>query len=364
MRRPLALFLALFLSISTDNALALHTVEKRSVSAALASPGLLIMDGAEKKVLSENKPDSLRIPASVLKLVTAAVAIQNLGAETRFTTSVRKMAKEDEILIRGSKDPFLTTSRAIADRYGHKNLLSLLNKGNPDNLKRIKIFYEGLYPKDIYNLSVAMKNKKVKAKFIKVSSIQADEIGRDEIAAISSAPLGKIIEHLTLWSDNLVADRLADAAARKVGNPTTGKGLTTTYKDVLTSLGVTSEGLKVRDGSGLSKKNQVSARMIVELLMTIRNDSRFSPIYEGLPIAGKTGTLGNRFEKAPEAKGKVRAKTGWVNNSVTLAGFVTSGEKEYAFAILADGITPSLKYRNRARDAMDKLLETIVKGDH
>lgn len=364
MRRPLALFLALFLSISTDNALALHTVEKRSVSTALASPGLLIMDGAEKKVLSENKPDSLRIPASVLKLVTAAVAIQNLGAETRFTTSVRKMAKEDEILIRGSKDPFLTTSRAIADRYGHKNLLTLLNKGNPDNLKRIKIFYEGLYPKDIYNLSVAMKNKKVKAKFLKVSSSQADEIGRDEIAAISSAPLGKIIEHLTLWSDNLVADRLADAAARKVGNPTTGKGLTATYKDVLTGLGVTSEGLKVRDGSGLSKKNQVSARMIVELLMTIRNDSRFSPIYEGLPIAGKTGTLGNRFEKAPEAKGKVRAKTGWVNNSVTLAGFVTSGEKEYAFAILADGITPSLKYRNRARDAMDKLLETIVKGDH
>lgn len=364
MRRPLALFLALFLSISTDNALALHTVEKRSVSTALASPGLLIMDGAEKKVLSENKPDSLRIPASVLKLVTAAVAIQNLGAETRFTTSVRKMAKEDEILIRGSKDPFLTTSRAIADRYGHKNLLTLLNKGNPDNLKRIKIFYEGLYPKDIYNLSVAMKNKKVKAKFIKVSNSQADEIGRDEIAAISSAPLGKIIEHLTLWSDNLVADRLADAAARKVGNPTTGKGLTATYKDVLTGLGVTSEGLKVRDGSGLSKKNQVSARMIVELLMTIRNDSRFSPIYEGLPIAGKTGTLGNRFEKAPEAKGKVRAKTGWVNNSVTLAGFVTSGEKEYAFAILADGITPSLKYRNRARDAMDKLLETIVKGDH
>jgi D-alanyl-D-alanine carboxypeptidase/D-alanyl-D-alanine-endopeptidase (penicillin-binding protein 4) len=60
----------------------------------------------------------------------------------------------------------------------------------------------------------------------------------------------------------------------------------------------------------------------------------------------------------------VRAKTGWVNNSVTLAGYVKSGDKEYAFAILADGITPSLKNRNRARAAMDKLLETIVKGDH
>lgn len=211
-----SLFLALFLSISTDSALAFHTVEKRSAATALASPGLLVIDQSEKKVLSENKPDSLRIPASVLKLMTAVVAIQNLGADTTFTTSISKMAKEDEILIRGSKDPFLTTSRAIAEKYGHKNLLTLVNKGNPDNLKRIKIFYEGLYPKDVYNLSVGMKNKKIKAKFIEVSSGQADEIGKAEIASLTSAPLSKMIEHMTLWSDNLVADRLADASARKL----------------------------------------------------------------------------------------------------------------------------------------------------
>jgi D-alanyl-D-alanine carboxypeptidase len=360
--RCIALVLASSLSISP--ATALHTVEKRSSATALASPGLLVMDQDENRVLSENKPDSLRIPASVLKLLTAVVAIQNLGTETRFTTSVRKMAKEDEILIRGSKDPFLTTSRAIADKYGHENLLTLVNKGNPNNLKRIKIFYEGLYPKDLYNLSVGMKNKKIRAKFIEVSSGQADEIGRDEIASITSAPISKMIEHLTLWSDNLVADRLADAAARRVGNPTTGKGLTATYKEVLSGLGIASDGLKVRDGSGLSKKNQVSARMVVDVLMAIRKDSKFNSIYEGLPIAGETGTLVKRFENTPEAKGNVRAKTGWVSNSVTLAGYVKSGEKEYAFAILADGITPSLKYRNRARAAMDKLLETFVKGDH
>ncbi len=356
--------LVLISSLSISPATALHKVENRSATAALASPGLLIIEQAEKKVLSENKPDSPRIPASVLKLLTAAVAIENLGSETRFTTKVMKMAKEDEILIRGSKDPFLTTNRAIASRFGHKNLVSLLNKGNPDNLKRIKIFYEGLYPKDLYNLSVAMKNKKIKAKFIKVSNNQADEIGKDEIASITSVPLSKIIEHLILWSDNLVADRLADAAARKVGNPTTGIGLTSTYRDVLTRLGIENAGLKVRDGSGLSKKNQVSARIVVDLLMAIRKDPKFNSIYEGLPIAGETGTLENRFTKAKGAFGQVRAKTGWVSNSVTLAGYVKSGEKEYAFAILADGIIPSLKYRDRARDAMDKLLEAVVKGDH
>ncbi len=364
MRRLLALPVAILLAIPTPGALALHTVEKRSSATALASPGLLIVDDAELKVLSENKPDSLRIPASVLKLMTSVVAIQNIGAETRFTTSAWKMANQDEILIRGSKDPFLTTSRAISEKYGHKYLPALITKSNPEGLKKIKIFYEGLYPKDIYNLEVTMKTRKIKAKFIEVSSSQADEIGKSEIASLTSAPLSKMIEHLTLWSDNLVADRLADTSARKVGNPTTGKGLTATYKEVLSALGISTEGLQIRDGSGLSKSNRVSARMIVDLLMLIRKDPRFESIYKGLPIAGETGTLVKRFAKTPEAKGNVRAKTGWVNSSVTLAGYVKSGEKEYAFAILADGIIPSLKNRNRARAAMDRLLETIVKGDH
>ncbi|MEY3318183.1 MAG: hypothetical protein RL540_555 [Actinomycetota bacterium] len=364
MRRLLAISLALLLASIPESALALHTVEKRSSAAALSSPGLLVMDEAESKVLTENKPDSLRIPASVLKLLTAIVAIKNLGTETRFTTSVWKMANQDEILLRGGRDPFLTTSKAIADKYGHKFLPTLITKGNPEQLKKIKIFYEGLYPKDVYNLSVAMKNRKIRAKFIEVSSSQADEIGKEEIASLTSAPISKMIEHMTLWSDNLLADRLADSAARKAGNSTTAKGLTATYKEVLKELGITTEGLKVMDGSGLSKENQVSARMIVEALMVIRKDAQFQSIYDGLPIAGKTGTLVKRFEKAPEAKGNVRAKTGWVNNSVTLAGYVKSGEKEFAFAILADGITPSLRNRNRARTAMDKLLEAIVKGDH
>ena len=70
MRRLLALFLALFLSISSDNALALHTVEKRSAATALASPGLLVIDQGEKKVLSENKPDSFLLDKNLLLIST------------------------------------------------------------------------------------------------------------------------------------------------------------------------------------------------------------------------------------------------------------------------------------------------------
>ena len=132
---------------------ALHTVEKRSSATALASPGLLVMDQSDRKILAENRPDSARVPASVLKLLTATVAIQYLGADTRYVTSIWKTENENELLIRGALDPFLTTSKAISDKYGHKYLPYLINKANPEGAKRLKIFYEGLYPRDVYNHS-------------------------------------------------------------------------------------------------------------------------------------------------------------------------------------------------------------------
>ena len=174
-----------------------------------------------------------------------------------------------------------------------------------------------------------------------------------------------MVSFAILWSDNALADRLGKAAARKIGNPTTPEGLTKTFVSALDDLGVDSKGLSVEDGSGLSKANRVSAMTIVSLLGRIRNDARYQSIYDGMPIAGLTGTLVNRFvETAPNAIGHVHAKTGWVNRSVTMAGYVEQGETEYAFAILADGITPTFSSRNRARAAMDRLLGVIVNGNH
>lgn len=364
MRRLLILVLVSYLAVVAPPAHALHTVEKRAAATALASPGLLVVDSAEMRVLVENKPDSTRVPASVLKLLTATVAIQYLGSDVRYATSIWRTNERNEFLIRGSLDPFLTTSKYIADKYGHSFLTSLINKSGASEYKNLKIYYEGLYPRDISNLTVSLKNQGIKSTFVKVKAAQAQQLGTEEVVTLNSKPFSKIISHVILWSDNLVADRLANAATKSAGYKADSAGLTTTFKAVLSGLGVSSQGLQVMDGSGLSKENQVSARTVVELLVALKKDPKFAPIIAGLPVAGKSGTLEKRFEKAPGAIGKVQAKTGWVNRSVTLAGFAKNGEKEYAFAILADGITPTWKSRNAARRAMDKLLEIIVTGDH
>jgi D-alanyl-D-alanine carboxypeptidase len=362
-RRFFIILLVTLITASAQPSYALHTLEKYATAEALSQPGLLVLN-PDGSVLIENQPDSLRVPASVLKLLSMTVVLENLDPETRYVTTAWRTKKKREFVIRGSLDPFLSVNRSVSEKYGHGYLMGLLSRAGVLEYRRIKVNYTGLYPGDVKGLKVAFKQRGIRATLKKVNGIQAKELGVEELATLTSKPLSKIVSHVILWSDNAVADRLAKAVTRQLGNPTSGKGMTSTYKSELAKLNISTQGLTVKDGSGLSRENRVSPRTVVELLKYIRNQPKFSAIYEGLPISGETGTLVKRFEKAPAAIGHVHAKTGWINRSVTMAGYAESGDREYVFAILADGITPSLRARNAARRTMDKLLESVVKGSH
>lgn len=356
--------LATLLTVGSSPSHALHSLDKYVASKQLASPGLLIINPADGKVIAQNSPESLRVPASVLKLVSTTAALHFVGPEKRYETAIFKTDNADEFLLKGSLDPWLTSNLTLSKKNNQRFLPSLLNKANPEN-RKIAIYYAGFFERDIYDLKVNLKARKIKATFEKIDSTKATEIARDQIASVTSEPLSEMVKFVNLWSDNRLADRLANSAARKIGYETSGKGLTKTFALALSELGIDHTGLKAMDGSGLSKSNRISAKTIVELLAKIRNNPTFASIYEGLPVGGITGTLQKRFlETAPNAVGNVHAKTGWVNRSVTMAGYVYDGDNEFVFAILADGITPTLSSRNKARAAMDRLLGTIVKGNH
>jgi PBP4 family serine-type D-alanyl-D-alanine carboxypeptidase len=163
------------------------------------------------------------------------------------------------------------------------------------------------------------------------------------------------------WSDNLLAERIARLASHAAGHSLDDAGVALTFNEVLTSFGIASKNLIIQDASGLSRENRITAKQVAELLFKIRQDPKFVALIDGLPVGGVTGTLRHRFiETAPQAVGLIKAKTGTLNGTANLAGYVESGDREYSFVILADRLRKSSVAESRARNTVDRLLGKIA----
>jgi serine-type D-Ala-D-Ala carboxypeptidase/endopeptidase (penicillin-binding protein 4) len=163
------------------------------------------------------------------------------------------------------------------------------------------------------------------------------------------------------WSDNVLTERIARLAALKAGESFDENGVGIIFAGMLESYGINSAPLRVKDASGLSHDNRITARQVGSLLLKIRNDAQFAPVVSGLPIGGITGTLKDRFTKtAPEAVGLVKAKTGTLNGTTNLAGYIESEDREYVFVIIADKHSRTYSAAKRARATVDRILGKIA----
>ncbi len=339
-----------------------NSFKKLATSPTLAKPGIIIFDSTTQTEIYSDAADEPRAPASVLKIISATAAITAFGPDKVFTTTINSTDDPDIYILQGERDPWLTTSAQDEKTFKRARSTRLINEviNNRGDYRGLKIKFYGMFDADIKSLRTYYANK-IKFQRISKPPTTPDQEST-EISRITSPALSEILNFTLLWSDNVLADRLARNAAAKLGYSRDDISLNLAFEEVLTSLGVNSTGLKVYDGSGLSHGNRVSARTIAELLLKIRNEPEFQAVYDGLPLSGKTGTLKNRFQEyGSAAKGLVKAKTGWINTSVTLAGYVEAGESEYVFAVIANRVTPTENSRDRARNIIDKMLATIAK---
>jgi len=340
---------------------------KQAGSKSLADPAILVIDPTDQGELHGNRPDSPSIPASVLKILTSFTALTYLGGSKQFVTSAHTMESSTSLVIIGQRDPWLTMYRSVSAKYGPAYAPDLILKNLPkDDLKEGKhikreIFYSGLYPSDIAGLTAILKERNVRLTFTKVTKSQAELLALEQTYQILSPTVNEMVKFAVRFSDNRLSQRLAEHAAVAHGYKKNVKGLQQTYQDALLSKTIGIDGLVIKDGSGLSKENRVTARTVVSLLTAIRSLPEYAAIYEGLPKSGKTGTLKMRYKKtAPEAVGLIRAKTGWVNGTVSLAGYITAGEKELVFAVLADRIPRYYSATERARASIDRMVASLA----
>lgn len=154
-----------------------------------------------------------------------------------------------------------------------------------------------------------------------------------------SETLDVILKRLNKNSSNFVAEQLLKVmGAEKKGLPGTTAGGIEVVEDLLAQdVGLPRGTFIMRNGSGLNDTNRFSARQTTRLLEHMFRRFPLAPEFlSGLPIGGKDGTLKYRFE-GTEAVGRLRAKTGTLENVSALSGYVQAvGGERFVFSIMVN----------------------------
>ena len=334
----------------------------------LKNPSVILIDASTGEQLFESNGYAMRKPASTLKLLAGVSVAQYLDPEMRFQTSLALSDKTNSVVIQGEMDPWATFSSYNAKRLGQTSMKYLAYRAHTEleaqagaPVKKMTIYYNGIYDSEAKNMKVYLKTRKVYAILKPVTALEAQNLTVEPVMNSASPTVHQMTHYFMQWSDNILSDRLSRIAAKAAGFDGSAQGIADVYASVLAELEIESSKLVVKDGSGLSHENRVSAKLLGDLLFKIYKDPRFAGVIESLPDGGVNGTLNERFIKtAPSAVGLVHAKTGTLNGTVTLAGYIESQDREYIFVILADRLSRTYSAAKIARDTLDRYLGRIA----
>jgi D-alanyl-D-alanine carboxypeptidase/D-alanyl-D-alanine-endopeptidase (penicillin-binding protein 4) len=339
-----------------------------AVEPELSNPSVSLIDVSTGEVVFESNAFSQRKPASTMKILAAAATLKHLQPDQVFTTRVSLGTVPDSIVIDGEFDPWISMDHRVATKMKRTsfpriafNSLSKVKESSGGSIKKLKVYYNGIYANEVASYKAFYKKRGVTAAFIKVSDEKASSLVSQEILTSESPQVIKMLDWFLLWSDNQLSERMAKIAAKYAGNEFNDEGVAVTFAEILISFGINPAQIVVIDASGLSRQNKVTAHALAQLLYKIHSDPVLSRLIESLPVGGESGTLRNRYiETDPDAVGLVKAKTGTLTGTVSLAGYVQSGDREYAFVIIADKIRRTNSASDRARKTLDRYLAKIA----
>ncbi|MEU4618446.1 D-alanyl-D-alanine carboxypeptidase/D-alanyl-D-alanine-endopeptidase [Actinoplanes sp. NPDC023801] len=382
-----------------------------------------VLDVASDTVLYERNATKATTPASTTKVLTAATVLAARGPAYRLETRVVAGAAPGEVVIVGGGDATLAVREADKDLFpGAARLDDLaaqvkkaLGGTKPTRLLVDTSLFEGpetatgwdagdipggqvariqslmtnagrLVP--VHNefggdprfSDPALSAGKIFAKMIGVpqsavkrgsaatgdpapsASISSTWTPGSELGKVQSPPLVQVVDWMLQQSDNVLAEVLARQVALAAGKEASFTGAAEAMGDKLSELGLPAEQAKLYDGSGLSTRNGITPTLLVETLALAAGGSQpaLGNMFNGLPVAGWSGTLETRFATPSDnetAQGVVRAKTGSLSGVNTLAGvLMTREQRVLAFAIMAKGGADAIT----ARSALDEVVARLV----
>jgi len=182
--------------------------------------------------------------------------------------------------------------------------------------------------------------------------------GATVLAVHRSKPLAVVLRDLNKHSNNFVAEQLLKAvSAHTMGPPGSTEGGAALASALLRSMGAGDGAFHVADGSGLSRDNRLTTRMVVRVMRRMLADYGTAPEYlSSLSIGGIDGTLARRLGGG-DLRGAVRGKTGLLNGVTSISGVLhTRSRGDLLFSMFTNG--PEDEPR-RAHEVETRVLEAL-----
>ena len=300
------------------------------------------------------------IPASTNKLLVGGAAIEVLGADFRFTTSAAAPAPVDGVVegnlyLVGGGDPLLVASGAslgddgpaastaldaLADAVVGAGITSVRGAVvgdasryddeyvNPTWEDGVAYVDAGPIGGLVVNDGIVVGRSARQRDPGEAAAREFTRLLRDRgvsvsggwqaglldpavpvVASIESPPLSAIVSDMLTRSDNDTAEMLVKELGFSLAQPGTTESGLAVLEQTVTSWGVPMDNVVFADGSGLSAEN----RLTCDTLVAVLDHLETSPDVDGLPVAGRSGTLIDDFLGSP-VEGSLVAKTGTLSN--------------------------------------------------
>jgi len=372
----------------------------RRVLAAVGAPdGTLLFDNRRGAVT----------PASTMKLLTGAAALQALGPDSRLRTRVVGGSRPNEVVLVGGGDPYLSATPADAADYpAYADVRTLARRTArallADGRTKVRLRFDdslfsgptasqdwpasyteeavvapitalwvdqgaerdgwGFEADPARDAAAVFAGELARAgvRVVRRPSRATAAVGAPAIASVSSAPMRAIVDKVLATSDNEGAELLAHHVALAEGFEGSFDGGVSGVTRVLGRLGVRLRpNDRVVDGSGLSRENRLTSATLLGVLALGADDAhpQLRTVVTGLPVAGFTGSLSARFvEGDADGRGRVRAKTGTLTGVHGLAGVATDLDgNTLLFALIADRV--KVEDTLDARETLDVLAAAL-----
>ncbi len=374
----------------------------------LANPSLaqfsgIIIDPATGATLFNKDSSAPQIPASTAKILTGAALLTSVDPTDRFTTKVVQGDQEGDIVLVGGGDVTLSArNEGVGTIYDGAPLMSDLAaqvKASGIDVKRIVLdtdywtgpdLADGWQTADIRGTPGSAQGYITRMSPLMVDGDRQDPANENSIrtgdptnnagkalarllgtsdlplvagsappggtviAQVSSQPMSVLLAQALENSDNVLAEALARQVAIARGAPPSFDGATAAILEALEALKIDTIGIEMSDGSGLSTKDRVPPTVmaqIISLAVTGRPPA-LQNLLTGLPVAGVSGSLSDRFQDdgSRAGAGWVRAKTGSLEVTYALTGYVPDVDgRILVFAFVSNGVVAG------TRPALDAL---------